>query len=71
MSKHLLPLEVALANQGAVISSIVGYSFEGWRTSKQSLPLEIALADQAVAKAITPVCAEMFKRYYDYKISFK
>jgi hypothetical protein len=67
MSKQLLPLEVALANQSEVILSILGFSFGGWQTSKQSLPLEVALANQALVKAITPVCAEMFKRNFDYK----
>ena len=71
ISKRLLPLEVALANQARVILSIVGYSFEVRRTSKQSFPLEVALADQAVAKAITPVRAEKFKCDYNYKLIYQ
>ena len=52
---------------GAVFLSIVGFSFGGWQTSKQSLSLGDARANQAVAKAIAPVCAEMFKRDSNYK----
>jgi hypothetical protein len=47
---------------GAALISLIGFGFADWQTAGGSATLGKASANKAVAAALAPVCAEMFKR---------
>ena len=47
---------------GAALISLIGFGFAIWQTAGGAATLGKAQANKAVAAALAPVCAEMFKR---------
>jgi hypothetical protein len=47
---------------GAALITLIGFGFADWQTAGGSATLGQARANKAVAAALAPVCAEMFKR---------
>lgn len=47
---------------GAALISLIGFGFADWHTAGGAATLGKAASNKAVAAALAPVCAEMFKR---------
>ncbi|NBS08015.1 MAG: hypothetical protein EBT49_01140 [Betaproteobacteria bacterium] len=47
---------------GAVILSVVGFSFSGWQTASQSQAMASVKVATALTSALAPVCALAFKQ---------
>lgn len=47
---------------GAALIAMIGFGFAGWSTAGGSAALGQAQANKANVAALSPVCAEMFKR---------
>jgi hypothetical protein len=47
---------------GAGLVALIGFGFSDWHTAGGTATIGKATANKAVAAALAPVCAEMFKR---------
>ena len=47
---------------GAALIALIGFGFADWHTAGGTATIGKATANKAVAAALAPVCAEMFKR---------